>query len=150
MAASSLGVSPMGTQRFEVVPSGSRIVRAWEPWGTALVMAAVRLPPRPARQAQPAGPLPRVPSAVSAAASTLFGGLSRLRGARVFHPKGVGYSATLTVDRPRPEYAGAPLFAEAMEHPALVRLSYAAGLPDRWPVALGLALRLLDVHGPGR
>jgi hypothetical protein len=113
-------------------------------------MTAVRLRAGPDRQAEPAGPVPHVPSGVGAAASTLSGWLSRLRGARVFHPKGVGYSATLIVDRPQPEYAGAPLFVEAMEHPALVRLSYAAGLPDRWPDALGLALRLLDVHGPGR
>jgi hypothetical protein len=109
-------------------------------------MAVRQLQPAAGRDAQP----PAVPRPVGALASGFFAGLSRLRGARVFHPKGIGYSAVVNVDRPRSEYAGAPLFAETGRYPAVVRLSYAVGLPDRWPDALGLAFRLLDVHGPGR
>jgi len=91
-----------------------------------------------------------VPGPIAAGAARLFGALSRARGARIFHPKGAGFEAELSVDRAHPEYAGVPLLSEAGRHAAVVRLSHALGLPDRWPDILGLALRLTDLHGPGR
>ena len=100
-------------------------------------------PPDPSR-------LPAVPAPAARAAAALFGALSRLRGARVFHPKGVGYSAVMAVEGAWGQCRGAPLLQGPGEHPAVVRFSYAVGLPDRWPDALGLALRLTDLHGAGR
>jgi hypothetical protein len=90
----------------------------------------------------------RVPGPVAVAAGALFGGLSRLRGRRIFHPHGVGYSGTLTIDRPAPGYAGVPLLQRAGEHAVITRFSRAVGLPEPLPDALGLALRIVDVHGP--
>ena len=95
-------------------------------------------------------PRPFVPGPVAAVAAAFFGALSRVRGARIFHPKGVGYDAVLAVEAPRADYADVSLLARPGRHPALVRFSYAAGLPDRWPDALGLALRISDVYGVGR
>jgi hypothetical protein len=80
----------------------------------------------------------------------MFGALSRLRGARVFHPVGVGYSGVLRVEGSHPRYAGIPLLERPGEHRALFRFSRAAGLPEPLPDALGLAVRLVDVHGRGR
>jgi hypothetical protein len=80
----------------------------------------------------------------------LFGALSKLRGARVFHPDGVGYSGVLRVERSTPSLAGAPLLGEPGEHPAVFRFSRGAGLPEPLPDVLGLAVRLTDAHGPNR
>jgi hypothetical protein len=93
---------------------------------------------------------PAVPGPVARAAAAIFGALSRLRGRRIFHPVGVGYSGTFTVQQPLPGYGEVPLLARTGEHPVVVRFSRAVGLPEPLPDALGLALRLVDVHGPGR
>ena len=93
---------------------------------------------------------PATPSPVGGATGVVFGALSRLRGARIFHPEGVGYTGVLRVKRPQPGYRGVPLLERPGEHQALVRLSRAAGLPEPLPDALGIAVRLLDVHGRGR
>ena len=45
---------------------------------------------------------------------------------------------------------GSPLFDEPGDLPAIVRLSRGAGLPEPLPDAIGLAIRLCDVHGPKR
>ena len=74
--------------------------------------------------------------------------LSALRGARIFHPDGDAYSAVLHV--PGGARTGVPLFDEARDLPAIVRLSRGAGLPEPLPDAIGLAVRLCDVHGPDR
>lgn len=93
---------------------------------------------------------PQLPGPVAAAAANLFGALSRLRGARIFHPRGVGYAGNLVIEQPQAEYSGVPLLERAGEYPAVVRFSRAAGLPEPLPDALGLAVRLTDVHGRGR
>lgn len=96
-------------------------------------------------------PIPTdTPAPVAAAAAAAFGALSRLRGARIFHPRGVGYSALVRVEEPQGRYPGVPMLERPGEHPALVRFSRAVGLPEPLPDALGLALRLVDLHGPGR
>lgn len=89
------------------------------------------------------------PGPVAAAVGLGYGALSALRGRRFFHPFGVGYSATLRVSR-TPGYPGVPLLEEANEHRAVCRFSRATGLPEPLPDILGLALRLPDLHAPGR
>ena len=90
------------------------------------------------------------PGPVAAAAGVAFAALSRLRGARIFHPRGVGYTGLLRVEQPQKRYSGVPLLERPSAHPALIRFSRAAGVPEPLPDALGLALCLVDVHGPGR
>jgi len=92
----------------------------------------------------------RTPRPVAAVTGALFGALSRVRGARIFHPVGVSYSATLRVGTALPQYHGVPLLERPGEHRAVVRFSRAVGLPEPLPDALGIAVRLPDLHGPGR
>ena len=107
-------------------------------------------PPRGGAPATSIPPRPSVPAPVAAATGAAFAALSRLRGARIFHPRGVGFEATVTVERPVLGYPGVPLLKRPGSHPAVVRLSRAAGLPAPLPDALGLTVRLIDLHGPGR
>lgn len=88
-----------------------------------------------------------VPGPVARATGAAFRALSRLRGARIFHPSGTGYDATLTVTS---GWEGVPALARGSEHRAIVRLSRAVGLPEPLPDALGIGLRLPDVYGAGR
>lgn len=73
---------------------------------------------------------------------------SRLRGERAIH--GRGQALTATVDVPGGAGTGAPLLDEPGTYEAVVRLSRSAGLPLPLPDVLGLAVRVLDAHGPGR
>lgn len=73
---------------------------------------------------------------------------SDLRGARIFHPKGVAFEARWTaVDPVLPEES--PL-NDSRGHAAIVRLSRGIGLPPALPDILGVAIKVLDVHGEGR
>ncbi len=72
--------------------------------------------------------------------------LSRVRGERVIHSRGHTLSARLVV--PGGAGTGAPLLDEAGTYDALLRLSRSVGLPAALPDVLGLALRVLDAHGP--
>jgi hypothetical protein len=47
-------------------------------------------------------------------------------------------------------YPGVPLLQRRAEHAVLFRFSRGAGLPEPLPDVLGLAVRLLNVHGRGR
>ena len=78
----------------------------------------------------------------NALARTL-GAATAARGARVFHPRGQAYDARLTVT-PTTTW-GSRLLDEPATHDGVVRMSRAVGLPEPWPDAEGLALRL-----PGR
>jgi hypothetical protein len=70
-----------------------------------------------------------------------FGLLSKLRGARSLHPDGRVYTARVEVTPAAPMRTG--------RYRGVVRLSRGAGLPEPWPDALGLAVRLFDVDGEG-
>jgi hypothetical protein len=84
---------------------------------------------------------------VARATGTAFRALSSLRGARIFHPHGTGYEATLEITS---GWEGVPALRPGAEHRAIVRLSRAAGLPKPRPDAHGIGLRLPDVYGSGR
>lgn len=90
--------------------------------------------------------MPVLADAVGHAAGALFKQVSRLRDAKSLHPYGVVHEATVTLDGTGPR----GLLAEPGEHPALVRISRGAGTPEPLPDIMGLAVRLVDVHGPGR
>jgi hypothetical protein len=70
-----------------------------------------------------------------------------LRGGRILHPVGDAYEARFTVGGGD---HGAPLFDVPGEHRAIARLSRSVGLPKPLPDILGIALRILDAHGPAR
>jgi hypothetical protein len=106
-------------------------------------MAMTTRPPRPAA----APPLPSVPAPVAAATGAFWGALSRLRGGRrSLHPIGVGFEARFVVDGGQ---TGVDLFDSPGSHRALVRFSRGAGLPEPLPDILGIAVRVIDAHGPG-
>jgi len=75
-----------------------------------------------------------------AAVATSLGLATALRGARVFHPHGSSYRATVTVTGGRS--TGARLLDEPAVHEGVVRLSRGVGLPAPLPDVDGLALRL--------
>jgi hypothetical protein len=77
----------------------------------------------------------------------LFGTLTRARGARVFHPTGSGYHAEVVIT-PAGRPTGAPFLDEAGSYGAVVRFSRGAGAPDPLPDVLGLAIKVMDAHGP--
>ena len=87
------------------------------------------------------------PAVVGALTSAVFGTLSRLRGSRIVHPKGVGFEATLQPLAGAP--AGVELFDRAESTPAVVRLSRSIGLPASMPDPCGIALRIPDAYGGG-
>jgi hypothetical protein len=72
---------------------------------------------------------------------------SLVRGERAIHARGLTLSARLDV--PGGAGLGVPLLDEPGRHEALVRFSRSVGLPDRLPDVLGVAVRVLDAHGPG-
>jgi hypothetical protein len=76
--------------------------------------------------------------------------LARLRGGRALHPVGLGYRARLEVGPAARRFPGTRLLVPGAGYPALVRFSRGAGLPERLPDALGVAVRLVDAYGPGQ
>jgi hypothetical protein len=89
-----------------------------------------------------------LPRAVAGPTSAFWNALSALRGTRIFHPRGAAFDAVLEI--PGGAGTGAPLLDEPGVHRAVARLSRGAGLPEPLPDVLGIALRILDAHGPGR
>ena len=73
---------------------------------------------------------------------------SNLRGERAIHARGRTFTGVVTV--PGSAGTGAPLLDTAGTYDAVVRFSRSAGLPTRLPDVYGLAVRLVDAHGPGR
>lgn len=73
-------------------------------------------------------------------AAAAFAAGSFLRQRRIFHPDGIAFEATLTVDPQRRH--GARLLDEAAEHRCTVRLSRGVGLPEGTQDVLGVALRV--------
>ena len=78
-----------------------------------------------------------------------FYALAALRNRRSLHPTGIGYQGWLEVSNERPARTGVPLFQAGATHPAVLRFSRGAGLPGPLPDALGVAIKLPDVYGPG-
>jgi hypothetical protein len=72
---------------------------------------------------------------------------SRLRRERAIHPRGRAFRGTVVL--PGGAGTGAPLLDEAGTYDAVVRFSRSAGLPRALPDVYGLAVRLVDAHGPG-
>ena len=90
--------------------------------------------------------------AAAAAAPVVAAGfyaLAVLRRRRSLHPTAIGYQGWLQVPNERSARRGVPLFQAGATHPALLRFSRGAGLPEPLPDALGVAIKLPDAHGPG-
>ena len=100
------------------------------------------MPTRSAPRFRPAGAAtPLIEATAGAASSAVFGLASFLRRARAFHPDGAAFAATVDIE-------GGGLLPSG-RHEAVVRFSRGAGLPEPLPDILGLALRFVDLHGPG-
>lgn len=99
----------------------------------------------------PPGPDPPTPegSRLAKVNAAFWGGLSRLRGARIVHSQGLAYRGTF-VAQPHSERVGANLFDEPGTYRAIVRFSRSIGLPPPLPDLLGMAVRIEDAHGSGR
>src|SRR5690348_12195756 len=83
-------------------------------------------------------------SPLDLATGAVFGALSAVRRARIFHPHGTARLATVTI-------AGGdhPLHVLAGTHDAIVRTSRGIGLPEPLPDLHGVAVKLLNAHGAG-
>jgi hypothetical protein len=96
-------------------------------------------------------PVFRLTDAVTA---TVMGAGSALRDERVFHPQGVAHRVTVeirsTSEDPSRSPLGVPLLDEPGSYDGVVRFSRGGGLPEPLPDVLGVAVRILDAHGPGR
>jgi hypothetical protein len=90
-----------------------------------------------------------VAAAAGPAVAATFSALAALRRKRSLHPIGIGYQGKLQVPTQAPARPGVPLFRAGAAHPALLRFSRGAGLPEPLPDALGVAIKLPDAHGPG-
>lgn len=85
-----------------------------------------------------------MPNPLDVSTRAVFGGLSGLRRARIFHPHGRASTAVVSIA------AGEhPLHVLAGEHDAIVRLSRGIGLPAPVPDFHGVAIKLLNAHGAG-
>ncbi|WP_422734775.1 phosphodiesterase [Micromonospora sp. WMMD558] len=74
--------------------------------------------------------------------------LTRLRRARLLHPRGRSFTGEVTVwGLPGPP-TGVPLLDRPGRYPAVVRLSKGVPTPDGWPDVLGLGVRVR--HGADR
>src|SRR5688572_9064652 len=91
----------------------------------------------------PAEPLARRAAPVVA---TVVRAASTVRGKRVLHPRGRTFGGRLVV--PGGTSYGVPLLDEPGAYDVLVRLSRSAGLPAPLPDIQGVAVRVLDAHGP--
>jgi hypothetical protein len=76
-----------------------------------------------------------------------FRAASRVRGERAIHARGRTLTGRLSV--PGGTGSGAPLLDVPGSYDVLVRASRSVGLPLPLPDVLGLAVRVLDAHGPG-
>lgn len=86
---------------------------------------------------------------LTAVTARAFRAGSAVRGAKVFHPRGVAFTATVVIDG-GPDAPASPWLRTPGEFGAVARFSRGAGLPKPLPDLLGLAVRVLDAHGPGR
>ena len=89
-----------------------------------------------------------ISSVLTAPTKAAWMAMAAARGARVFHPDGIGFDAELTIagNSSAPE---GTILGDASGYSATVRFSRGLGLPSQVPEILGVAVRLTDVHGPG-
>lgn len=92
----------------------------------------------------PAARRARVPAPVAGATRRLFGALSRGRGTRIFHPRGIALTGTARMTGLGVRLAG----RESAD--VVVRLSRGLGLRSPLPDFNGVAVKFPDAHGPGR
>jgi len=100
---------------------------------------------------EPSGQMrqPDVPGPFAAASRRLFGGLARLRGGkRAFHPDGVVFTAELILVGEEQRAEGS-ILGQRARLPAVARLSRSLGVPEPLPDALGIAIRIEGLAGPG-
>jgi hypothetical protein len=83
---------------------------------------------------------------VDAVVAAAFRSTARFRRARAFHPVGLAFRATVQVHASGP---AEPALAPG-SHPAVVRFSRGIGWSHALPDIHGVAIRLVDAHGPGR
>lgn len=81
---------------------------------------------------------------------SIFRGVSAVRRAKSLHPHGAVHEAVVRITGVRAAPPGVALLNQPAEHPAIIRFSRSFGFPQRLPDLLGISLRFLDVHGPGR
>ena len=86
-------------------------------------------------------------SPLAAAGTAAVRVASKVRGERVIHPRGRTFTGRLTVTGG--VGTGAPLLDAPGAYDVLARFSRSAGLLEPLPDVLGLAVRVLDAHGPG-
>ena len=91
--------------------------------------------------------MPTLTSPLRSAGTAAFRLASRVRGERAIHARGRTLTGRLTV--PGGAGTGAALLDAPGSYDVLVRVSRSAGLPLPLPDVLGLAVRVLDAHGPG-
>lgn len=87
-------------------------------------------------------------SPLVAAGTAAFRLASTLRGERAIHARGRSFSGR--VELPGGAGTGAALLDTPGTYDAVVRFSRSVGLPTWLPDVYGLAVRLVDAHGPGR
>jgi hypothetical protein len=88
-------------------------------------------------------------AAAGPAVAAGFYALATARRRRSLHPTGTGYQGWLQIPHQGPARPDVPLFQAGATHPALLRFSRGAGLPEPLPDALGVAIKLPNAHGPG-
>jgi hypothetical protein len=86
---------------------------------------------------------------LSAVAAGVFATLAKLRRARGVHPHGIGFDGMLTLQA-GPGLDLMPGLGPPRSVPAVLRLSRSFGFPRPLPDLLGVAVKLPDLHGPGR
>ena len=91
--------------------------------------------------------MPTLTAPLTTTGTALFRLASRVRGERAIHAKGRTLTGRLTVTGG--VGTGAPLLDAPGSYDVLVRASRSVGLPAALPDILGLAIRVLDAHGPG-
>lgn len=84
---------------------------------------------------------PALPGSVAAATERLFASLSAARGRRIFHPQGITFGGSLSVEA---EVAGVPLLERGATHAVVIRFSRALGTPRGRLDFLGFALRVAE------
>jgi hypothetical protein len=88
-------------------------------------------------------------SSLSAVAAVVFAALAKVRRARGVHPHGIGFDGVLTLQA-GPGLGLMPGLGPPRAVPAVLRLSRSFGFPRPLPDLLGVAVKLPDLHGPGR